>query len=184
MKRAIITMFALVAVVCGAVAQTQNENDLLEALKKGKTTTPPPTEQQLYGDDDEEAGVDIKQASVGKEEVGIIAPDSVVVSDGSDALMVADSAALILADARATKRPTDSLSIAMDSMLCAWAEKHAFMARERVVGEPPMVDSIDMAAGDIPDSVYEAVKKQWDDECSSDNPNNYRAMIYKKGEGK
>lgn len=37
---------------------------------------------------------------------------------------------------------------------------------------------------DIPDSVYEAVKKQWDDECSSDNPNNYRAMIYKKGEGK
>ena len=37
---------------------------------------------------------------------------------------------------------------------------------------------------DIPDAVYEAVKKQWDDECSSDNPNNYRAMIYKKGEGK
>ena len=147
-------MFALVAVVCGAVAQTQNENDLLEALKKGKTTTPPPTEQQLYGDDTEEAEVDSKQAKVAETEVGIMAPDSVVVSDGSDALMVADSAALILADARATKRPTDSLSIAMDSMLCAWAEKHSFMAREVVIGEPPMVDSVDMAPSDIPDSVY------------------------------
>jgi predicted dehydrogenase len=37
---------------------------------------------------------------------------------------------------------------------------------------------------DIPDSVYEAVKQKWDEECASDNPNNYRAMIYKKGEGK
>ena len=90
MKRAIITMFALVAVVCGAVAQTQNENDILEALKKGKTTTPPPTEQQLYGNDDEEAEVDSKQAKVAETEVGIMEPDSVVVNDGSDALMVAD----------------------------------------------------------------------------------------------
>ena len=154
MRRAILTVFALVAVVCGTVAQTQNENDILEALKKGKTTTPPPTEQQLYGDDEEDEVVAVVEGNKAKTEVGIMTADSVAVTDEGDALMVADSAAVILKDARATQRPSDSLSIAMDSMLCAWAQKHAFMAREMVIGEPPMVDSVDVAAGDIPDSVY------------------------------
>ena len=37
---------------------------------------------------------------------------------------------------------------------------------------------------DIEDEVYENVKRRWEEECASDNPNNYRAMIFKKGEGK
>jgi predicted dehydrogenase len=37
---------------------------------------------------------------------------------------------------------------------------------------------------DIEDEVYEFVKHRWEEECASDNPNNYRAMIFKKGEGK
>ena len=138
MKRTLTTLLLIGATMLGAAAQSQDEDAILEALKKGNSVTPPPTEQELYGDDEEE---------VDAEENNLLVADSVAVAEGGRA--VADSVVM-----RPTTLPNDSLPLAMDSVLCAWAEKHAFMAREMVIGEPPVIDSVDVAVGDIPDSVY------------------------------
>lgn len=138
MKKVLTTLLLIGATMLGAAAQSQDEDAILEALKKGNSVTPPPTEQELYGDDEEE---------VDAEENNLLVADSVAVAEGCR--VAADSVAM-----RPTTLPNDSLPLAMDSVLCAWAEKHAFMAREMVIGEPPVIDSVDVAAGDIPDSVY------------------------------
>ena len=137
MKRTLTTLLLIGATMLGAAAQSQDEDAILEALKKGNSVTPPPTEQELYGDDEEE---------VDAEENNLLVADSVAVAESGR--VAADSVVM-----RPTTLPNDSLPLAMDSVLCAWAEKHAFMAREMVIGEPPVIDSVDVAAGDIPDSI-------------------------------